>query len=134
VPRPADLDEERQRDEETADRRVALMTRVLTEESVDRGWARGAEDALGEAARSPELSGSRVTALECRSTICRIDVEHESFRAAERWTAVFALRIATVSVRAMERRYHDAGGVRRSTMFVARTGHRLPEIEQHAGD
>lgn len=127
---PAELADLVRRENRIADLRIALMSRTLREETVDHGWARTTERAFLDAAGSRELTGSRLTGVECRSTLCKVDVEHENAQAAELWSAVFPLRIASVSSRVMERRYVERAGHRRSTAFVARMGHRLPTLEE----
>ncbi|WP_375756705.1 hypothetical protein [Corallococcus exercitus] len=56
-------------------------TRVMTafaEEPVDNDWSGRATQTLNETLRQHLPSGSRVKALDCRATLCRVELVHRS--------------------------------------------------------
>ncbi len=47
-------------------------------ESVDRGWATSASAQLQNAIQKAATGASKMHGIECRSTVCRVDIVHES--------------------------------------------------------
>ena len=60
------------------DRMFAGLTRQLDQEPRDAGWAWGAETDLRQVAESQELGAGRVASVECRTSLCRLDVSFDS--------------------------------------------------------
>jgi hypothetical protein len=108
-----------------ADRRVELIEEHFAAEQVDRTWANDARAIVETAAASPQLAGSRIAAVECRSTLCRIQVEHDSERDAEVWSDVFYGE-AVALPRGYQRRLEAQDDVQRTLVFLARPGHGIP--------
>lgn len=111
------------------DERVAAVEAQLASEPVDRAWAFEARHVIDEAAASPELAGSRVTALTCRSTLCRLEVEHDGEQDADQWASIFYPRAAALPA-GFQRRLEPRDGRERSLVFLARQGHRIPRGPQ----
>jgi hypothetical protein len=116
--------------EERADRRVALIQATLRSEGTDIRWADQAERSILSVSENSELTGSTVGQLECRTTICRVDISHESDLAADHFSGPFLTRLPNLP-RAMARRYpSEAGGRVKTVVFLAREGYRLPVLDQ----
>jgi hypothetical protein len=50
----------------------------FTSERVDTAWSRGAAEALTKGAQAVLPGGSRLHRVECRETLCRVEIEHAS--------------------------------------------------------
>jgi hypothetical protein len=54
--------------------RMAAWEAALQQESADGVWSLQAMDALGQALGSAEFSSTKVQDMECRATLCRLEV------------------------------------------------------------
>ncbi len=118
------------RAQDHAERRVALLDATLRAEGPDTPWAGASERTIREVSVNPELAGSSVQSVECRTTICRVEVLHDSEQAADRFGGPFLAKLPNLP-RGMVRRYPpDADGRSRSVVFLAREGHRLPILDE----
>jgi hypothetical protein len=60
-----------------AERYGAELERHFSSDTTDMAWASPTETALSQAFTGPGFSGSSLLAVECRSKLCRIEVEHD---------------------------------------------------------
>jgi len=57
---------------------VLRLENRLDSEHAEPSWARQVESQIVDVLRSPELGGSRLVETVCRSTVCRVTVQHDS--------------------------------------------------------
>ncbi len=74
--------------QEHYDGRIEAYEKAFDEEPVDVEWAREAEGTLGEFVA--QWSGVRVMGMECRSSMCRADVDLGTHASAEEFVAGFS--------------------------------------------
>lgn len=60
--------------EAQAQAQVARIEETLATEEADASWAPAAESSLAEVFQHEELQGLQLVSVECRSTLCRIDI------------------------------------------------------------
>jgi hypothetical protein len=57
---------------------VLRLENRLDSEHAEPSWAKQVESQIVDLLRSPELGGSRLVETVCRSTVCRVTVQHDS--------------------------------------------------------
>lgn len=109
------------------------MEAAFVGETMDTSWARGAHK-TAESSLSRHLpDGSRITSIECRSTMCRVESTHSHGRAADRfvndalgepdrtpWNGSFATGAIAEA---------EANGSVTMVTYLMREGNELPEVD-----
>ncbi len=65
----------------TYEQSQARVLEAYSDEAVDAAWSARATDKLGAAVRNRLAGGSRLTSLECRTTMCQLKIVHADPRA-----------------------------------------------------
>lgn len=123
----APAEEDEAYDEE--DRRRGLDT-FLGAQSIDTAWSQDAALAVTEAADREELAGSIVDGVECRSSLCRVEVSHADAEAAGQFELLFPMQVADAlpQIRYFTEQLGDGRSV--TVMYLAREGYELPAEDQ----
>ncbi|MBZ4415449.1 hypothetical protein [Myxococcus sp. RHSTA-1-4] len=124
--RPGDA--ERAAAEEARQARVAELDAeleaALHTEPLDAEWARNTEALVSGAFQGPDLAGSRLARVECRTRVCVLEVEHEGQEArAELLDSL--MRVRGLQGQAVMRPAAD-GSPLTSRVYLSRAGERLP--------
>ena len=104
----------------------------LADEPYDSEWAESIEDQMANVITEElQLEGNELVEATCRSTLCRIEIGHESQLAESKFLLAIASHddlinsiedVVTYRVAA-----EDSGdGIAHSVFFIARKGHQLP--------
>jgi hypothetical protein len=113
------------------DEMKAHVEALYFEETVDRAWASIAEVTLLKGLEKIMPEGSRAERVECKSTMCRIDLVHQDTSLGP---GLFFRQIA--NERPWNAPIHttapepDASGVVRNNAYIAREGHPIPGIAE----
>lgn len=110
---------------------MARVDTVFSEEATDRSWSRDAETQLGSSLSPLAVGGARIQEVSCRSTLCRVKVEHTSEEAVrDLLNATFALRRSWKGAVATMRDADSPPGTFSGVAFFSRDGHDLPFAEE----
>jgi hypothetical protein len=111
--------------------RRAFYDDLIEADPLDTAWAGPAEKSLTGALSGEAFRGSTVAAVQCRSTLCRIEVSHADGAAQDAFLPA-AMSRPELDSRGLAQRIEDPDHPeRRSTViFLARQGHPLatPEL------
>ena len=115
-------------DQSSRDTIAASLKAQLDAEPYDSDWASATEQALLNLFYDASPEGSQLDQAECRSTFCRIDVNHVDAQAEQRFLAAFAAsgQFTNDDKQGFYQRVVDHNGATRSVFFYARKGHELP--------
>lgn len=106
------------------------VAEVHEHEPVDRAWAPKTESAV-RAAIGASLPGVDLQYVECRSTLCRIDIACKDEQAArEAQEVVGGAATSNLLGPGMSRIETDGNGRITTTSYIARQGSRLPPLRQ----
>lgn len=106
----------------------AQMESHMINDPFDARWAPVIEDTLTGALRQPGFSGSELVDIECRTTLCRLGLDHSDLDAEQIFLHRFMGAAGLTDAEAFYRRNEDADGRVRMTFYVARDGGRLPQL------
>lgn len=129
APQPGDREERREVERQRKASRERFLDQLVREEPIDRAWARVAYDSVVDAAGQPELAGSSISSAECRTTICRVVVEHSGREAEGRFQDLFFGKAAETP-RATTRRQVLEDGRVAWVSYLMRRGYQMPSLAE----
>jgi hypothetical protein len=106
---------------------VAFLDGQFQSEAVDTQWGSQAEAQITDTFSLEALQASRLRGVRCQATMCRVEVDHIDTDAERAFMTQLGKLEAFVNAEAFyERTDHDDGAVA-VLIYVARSGHQLPE-------
>ncbi|MEE9354129.1 MAG: hypothetical protein V3U75_00925 [Methylococcaceae bacterium] len=105
--------------------RVLTVTDYFQAESMDSLWSTETLEVIENTFNSEQMTGSSLMASECRSTICRIEVEHGDVEQRESFELHLPFTLAGVLSRGTMVHNNQPDGSIRTTMYLARDGFQL---------
>ncbi|WP_164008439.1 hypothetical protein [Pyxidicoccus trucidator] len=102
----------------------AELEAAVQTEARDTEWAGRTEEQVSGAFRAPELTGSRLTRVDCRTRLCVLEVEHDAPEARKELLDSL-LRASGIQGQAVVRPSGD-GTRLASRVYLSRAGERLP--------
>jgi len=107
-------------------RRFENLGRKLAAEPVDRSWAPATERLIATTLQKPIFKGSKLLSATCRSTLCRFEVSHDSDVDRRKFGSTLPNRLPSLPSGSMR---NAEGDERKTIIYVAREGHRIPRDE-----
>ena len=104
-------------------RRFEALARKLEAESVDRQWGPATERLIADAIARPLFKGTRLLDATCHSTLCRLEVAHDTEADRRRFASTLPSRLPSLPSGSMR---NAEGSDRKTIVYVAREGHRVP--------
>ncbi|MGH9891510.1 MAG: hypothetical protein ACREA0_05905 [bacterium] len=101
----------------------------LEAETVDSAWSGSTADLIREVFAADELAGASLQDIDCRATLCRVEVQHRDEAKLRKFQHLFPFRVSQVLPRLMMHRIENADGSITTYLYLARQGHRLPTAE-----
>jgi len=101
----------------------------LEAETVDSAWSGSTSQIIGEAFTGEELAGASLQDIDCRSTLCRVEVQHRDEAKLQEFQRLFPLKVSQALPRMMMHRIDNADGSITTYLYLARQGYRLPAAE-----
>lgn len=101
----------------------------LAAETVDSAWSGRTADRILEIFTGDELGGAALQDIDCRATLCRVEVRHRDEAKLREFQRLFPFKVAEVLPRLMMHRVDNADGSITTYLYLARQGHRLPTAE-----
>ncbi len=104
---------------------MEVMETSLAEEQVDVAWSNSALDQIQRAFNSSELDGAGIIDLDCRKTLCRIEIDIDNPFLAAEYQLWLSLKIGDILPQAS---MTVNQGQSNAILFLAREGYNLPTI------
>jgi len=101
----------------------------LEAETVDSAWSGSTSQIIGEAFTGEELAGASLQDIDCRSTLCRVEVQHRDEAKLQEFQRLFPLKVSQALPRMMMHRIDNADGSITTYLYLARQGYRLPAAD-----
>lgn len=103
---------------------------TLYAEPVDPDWSFEAEELIRGVLAGKAFKGTSLFHVECRATLCQIEVGHDDSGKREEFERHFQMEVASMLPRAAMRRIEDESGRPGTVIYLAREGHRFPQPTQ----
>ena len=103
---------------------MATLTDQLSSEGLDVAWSVQAMDQITQISETLEHDGSTLSYVDCRATLCKLEVNHRDRDALDRFTQGLPMALKWNSTMTLHVVDH-ADGSKTSTVFVSRDGYDL---------
>ncbi len=110
---------------ERAQNLLAHVETHFWQESDDPTWSRDTETSIAQALTSAAFDASRLLAADCRTTLCQVEVSHESEVAQEGFINTFPF-VLSFETEVFYQHIDDGSSMPRTVMYMARAGQQLP--------
>ncbi|KAF0192690.1 MAG: hypothetical protein FD165_460 [Gammaproteobacteria bacterium] len=110
------------------DKMQRALENRLSGEPYDARWAPEAQDSLTTALQQPTFTGSQLIDIDCRTTLCRLGVDHDSVDAEREFLHRFIGAAGLDDAEAFYRREEGPDGNVRMTFYLSRDGRRLHSL------
>lgn len=125
------------RDQEEQDRiyqqqTIAALDEQLATEEYDTDWDSNVKAELDQNLKLDSFNGTRVSNVECKSTLCRVALTHTNAEAETLFFENLGNLPMMKNTRAYYQRETNADGSTSMVLYVAREGKSLPLAKAHA--
>lgn len=103
---------------------MATLTDPLSSESLDEAWSVQAMDQIARISENLQHDGSTLGYMDCRATLCKLEVNHRDREALVRSTEALPMELKWNSTMTMHVTNH-ADGTNTSVVFISRDGYDL---------
>lgn len=108
---------------------TADYERYFWQEREDSDWSRETEGQIVHILESTALEDSDLMLVDCRSTLCRLEVSHDDDEAQLQFLDTLPLT-APFDAEGFYERIDDGDGFSRTVVYLARVDHQLPALVQ----
>jgi len=105
----------------------ALYETRFLYEAEDPSWSQQAESSLKQAVTDSAFDGSYLLTTDCRSTLCQVEVGHESDGARDDFVNRFPFALP-FDTEVFYYRLEDGKGMPYTVLYMARAGQQLPTL------
>lgn len=120
-------EERRRKDHELEQARARANETAFAGESIDKKWVNDTVPAIQNALSSKNLQGTMAKDVQCRSTLCRVEVVHENAEQRSLFERDFPMAMGQIlpsgAIHTTE--YEDGASV--TTLYLAKPGASLPQ-------
>ncbi|MEE9397883.1 MAG: hypothetical protein V3V31_12810 [Methylococcales bacterium] len=116
--------------EEKAMQRIALLEENVRSEPVDNNWTPQAEDAIHRALSDAELGGTAIINVDCRSTLCRMEIAHDNSQALLAFQDTFFSQVSGLLPGVLMDHIERENGTTETVVYLARESYALPSLEE----
>jgi hypothetical protein len=114
--------------EQAATLAVARLDQALADQAADGRWSASVERDVRDLLASEKGHGGRLTALACKSSLCRVEIAHDDRDSQEAFLERLTYS-APFDSEGLVRRTTGADGTQRTLVYFARQGQRLPRLD-----
>ncbi len=103
---------------------MATLEQQFSAEELDETWSAQAMEQITQVSELPEVEGTTLSHLECRSTMCQLQTNHKDQQALNEYAQVLSMTLQwdnTLTMRVVD----NADGTKTSMMFISRDGYDL---------
>jgi hypothetical protein len=129
----ARLEAERQRREAEHENLILAQAEAneaaFQQETTETTWSGEAREVIARAVAAEELAGTSVQEVECRATLCRVEVTHIDQHARSVFARQFLVAVAPLLPQAMMQAVETKDGSVSTVLYLARDGHDFPQLE-----
>lgn len=122
------LSDEIQREQTAIEERVSSLEQTLQQERVDPQWSQIAADKIYQVFEDKALAGISLLNVDCRTNLCRVQVETDNHQAEIALQSVFAMKVSDILPRMTTQPTQAGDGSVNTLIFLAREGYRFPKI------
>ena len=128
APPPPDMpiEERMAQDQVYEQQSVAALASRLAGEEVDTDWAGNFQAALDNGLKSESFAGTRLSDVECKSSLCRVTLAHDNAETEELFLENMLDLPVMSNTQAFYKREGNSDGSASLVLYIAREGQSLP--------
>lgn len=111
-------------------KRMEMINSVFLSENADYQWAARTTDLITQHLGKGEQVQTILSDVECRTTLCRVEVNHEDATAAGEFELQFSMQVGEVLPQTSYFYEPQDNGSISVVMYLAREGYDLPQVVQ----
>jgi phage host-nuclease inhibitor protein Gam len=123
---PTNIAQQMAAEEEQTQQQGQFLEAALAREAADPVWSVTAAQEISRTLGDTRLEHTRLGEVRCGSTVCRIDVSHDSVDAEQGFIMQLGQLESFRQSEGFAQRVERSDGSVATTMFISRSGHRLP--------
>ena len=119
---------------EKSTQRKALIASAFAAEAYDEMWSPNVTSSIEQTFQSPELIGGRLASVECRTTLCKVEVQHDQNLSPEDrfvFENTLLMSLANELPASTMRQVNSPDGLRTEIYFAGK-GHSLPKPKNNS--
>ncbi|MCH9697566.1 MAG: hypothetical protein K0U68_05635 [Gammaproteobacteria bacterium] len=109
--------------------RIDIIKNAFQAEQTDTQWSMEITDSITSFFNSTNASGSVLSQVNCRTTLCIVEVEYENTSAMDEFDLDFQLHMASQLPQSNYATEQNDDGSLTVTMYMAREGYEFPQVE-----
>lgn len=121
------INEEQQKKD---DERIDVINNAFQTQDTDEQWSSGVTDSITAVFSDKGFTNTALSQVQCRSTLCIVEVEHSDSSAAEEFTMHFQEQLGNQLPQTSYASSQNDDGSVTVTMYMARDGYEFPQVEQ----
>jgi len=118
-----------EREQEHWEEYLSLVETHLQNENIDSQWSEKAKTEIENTFASDELASAAVTEIECRSTLCRIEVAHDEPQSLSEFDVLLPQKLAHILPQTTMDRVELEDGSTQTIVYLSRDGFDFPKLE-----
>ena len=115
-------------DDSTVTDQLDYYDSYMSTEIQDVNWSLETEQSIYSTFDQPELSGSQAIYVECKLTLCRAEIDHDSTDDFEKFKFLFASQLSSELPNGSMRHSEGNDGHHKTTVYLTRKGHDFPTM------
>jgi hypothetical protein len=108
--------------------RMQLLEANLRAETIDNGWSIDARNVIQQALTNTELKDTSVQGIECRATLCRLEVAHQDVSQRVEFEHHFGFKVYHLLPSLIMHTEENDDGSSRTLVYLFRAGQAVPEF------
>lgn len=108
--------------------RLATVDAAFQHEAIDPGWSLDASQTISNALEMAAATQTELRQVDCRTTLCFVEVEHVDAQAADDFALQFPMAVADALPQATYEYEETGDGGVTVRIYLARNGHGLPQL------
>ncbi len=116
-------------DEQYHQDRVEWIDSGFMSEIIDPAWASQSSASIYQVLETDEFANTSMIDMECRATLCRIEVEHDDNESAERFALGFPMGVSESFSKLTSHQSENEDGSSNTVIYAIRDGHNFSEFD-----
>lgn len=119
-----------EREQEQWENYLDFVETGLQQERVDRQWSSMANTEIENVLLNDELGDLSVNDIECRTTLCRIEIVHENSSSMTLFDVLLPQKLAHLLPKSVMSHIQLEDGSTKTVIYLSRDGYELPQPDQ----
>jgi hypothetical protein len=126
----ADMIARNEEEEKKNDEHIGVIKNAFQTQNTDEQWSADVTDTITAVFANKSFLDAELSQVQCRSTLCIVEVEHRDSSAVDEFDMEFQMQIGGQLPQTNYTSTQNDDGSVTVTMYMAREGYEFPQVEQ----